>query len=88
MKSSEPNNCMSEAAIATHGLIDIAVLDDDPDFRNYIEDLLRDEGVYVVRTFGHPEELFTSSREPRPGHCAARHEDGAEPAESRCSNSF
>lgn len=52
---------MSEAAIAPHGLIDIAVLDDDPDFRNYIEDLLRDEGVYFVRAFGDPEELFTSA---------------------------
>jgi DNA-binding NtrC family response regulator len=52
---------MSEAAVATHGLIDIAVLDDDPDFRNYIEDLLRDEGVYAVRTFGDAEELFTSA---------------------------
>ncbi len=52
---------MSEAAIAPHGLIDIAVLDDDPDFRNYIEDLLRDEGAYAVRTFGEPEELFASA---------------------------
>jgi DNA-binding NtrC family response regulator len=52
---------MSEAAVATHGLIDIAVLDDDPDFRNYIEDLLRDEGAYAVRTFGDAEELFTSA---------------------------
>jgi DNA-binding NtrC family response regulator len=52
---------MSEAAIAPHGLIDIAVLDDDSDFRNYIEDLLRDEGVYAVRTFGDPDELFASA---------------------------
>lgn len=52
---------MSEAALAQHGLIDIAVLDDDPDFRNYIEDLLRDEGTYAVRTFGDPEELFASA---------------------------
>jgi DNA-binding NtrC family response regulator len=51
---------MSEAATVTHGLIDIAVLDDDPDFRTYIEDLLRDEGVYAVRTFGEAEELFSS----------------------------
>lgn len=42
------------------GLIDIAVLDDDSDFRNYIEDLLRDEGKYSVRTFAQPEELFSS----------------------------
>ncbi len=52
---------MSETAIVTHGLIDIAVLDDDSDFRNYIEDLLRDEGAYAVRTFGDAEELFTSA---------------------------
>jgi DNA-binding NtrC family response regulator len=52
---------MSEAATVTHGLIDIAVLDDDPDFRTYIEDLLRDEGVYAVRTFGEAEELFSSA---------------------------
>ena len=52
---------MSEAAIAQAALIDVAVLDDDLDFRNYIEDLLRDEGVYSVRTFGGPEELFASA---------------------------
>ncbi|MFN3325179.1 MAG: response regulator [Bryobacteraceae bacterium] len=38
--------------------VDIAVLDDDLDFRNYVEDFLNDEGAYVVRTFGHPEDLF------------------------------
>jgi DNA-binding NtrC family response regulator len=42
-------------------LVDIAVLDDDGDFRTYMEDFLRDEGVYSVRTFGHPEELFGAS---------------------------
>lgn len=41
--------------------VDVAVLDDDYDFRNYIEDLLRDEGMYTVRTFSHPEELFSSA---------------------------
>ena len=34
---------MSEEALASVGLVDIAVLDDDVDFRNYIEDLLRDD---------------------------------------------
>src|SRR5581483_3598375 len=43
------------------GLVDIAVLDDDIDFRNYIEDLLRDEGNYSVRTFAHPDALFASA---------------------------
>jgi len=52
---------MSEETVAAAGLIDIAVLDDDIDFRNYIEDLLRDEGGYTVRTFAEPEELFASA---------------------------
>ncbi len=52
---------MSEAAAPVLGLVDVAVLDDDLDFRNYIEDLLRDEGIYEVRSFGTPEELFASA---------------------------
>ena len=53
---------MSEAAAATvSALVDVAVLDDDLDFRNYIEDLLRDEGIYEVRSFATPEELFASA---------------------------
>jgi DNA-binding NtrC family response regulator len=44
--------------IPAPGLISIAVLDDDPDFRTYIEDFLRDEGAYSVRTYKHPEDLF------------------------------
>jgi DNA-binding NtrC family response regulator len=51
---------MSEAVASLAGLVDIAVLDDDLDFRNYIEDLLRDEGIYEVRSFGTPDELFAS----------------------------
>jgi DNA-binding NtrC family response regulator len=41
--------------------VDIAVLDDDLDFRTYLEDFLRDEGIYSVRTFAHPEDLFLSA---------------------------
>ncbi len=52
---------MSEEALASVGLVDIAVLDDDMDFRNYIEDLLRDEGGFSVRTFAEQEELFSSA---------------------------
>lgn len=52
---------MSEAPSPTPGLIDIAVLDDDLDFRTYVEDLLRDEGIYDVRTFASPDELFSSA---------------------------
>lgn len=47
-------------------LVEIAVLDDDPDFRNYIEDLLKDEGTYAVRTFALPDELFLGCRQRKP----------------------
>lgn len=50
-----------EISIAPAGTVDIAVLDDDLDFRNYIEDLLRDEGNYNVRTFAQPRELLASA---------------------------
>jgi DNA-binding NtrC family response regulator len=46
--------------------VDIAVLDDDLDFRTYIEDFLRDEGMFNVRTFGHPEDLFLSGEQRVP----------------------
>lgn len=52
---------MSETAELITEPVDVAVLDDDSDFLNYIEDLLRDEGVYTVRTFAHPDELFSSA---------------------------
>jgi DNA-binding NtrC family response regulator len=48
---------MSEAAVPAAALVEIAVLDDDEDFRTYIEDLLKDDG-YSVRTFGEPQALF------------------------------
>ena len=47
-------------------LIDIAVLDDDFDFRNYVEDFLSDEGLYEVRTFAHPDDLFESAQRRLP----------------------
>ncbi len=37
--------------------IQIAILDDDLDFRNYLEDLLRDEG-YEALPFAHSAELY------------------------------
>jgi DNA-binding NtrC family response regulator len=57
---------MAEAAVPTADRVDVAVLDDDSDFLNYIEDLLRDEGVYTVRTFAHPKELFASAEAKLP----------------------
>jgi DNA-binding NtrC family response regulator len=40
----------------TEALIDVAVLDDDLDFRNYMEDVLKDEGAYTVRIFAAAEQ--------------------------------
>jgi len=48
-------------SITTPGTVDVAVLDDDLDFRNYIEDLLGDEGKYTVRTFAESEKLFAAA---------------------------
>lgn len=47
-------------------LVDIAVLDDDPDFLNYLEDTLRDEGLYSVRTFSHPDKLLFGCKQQEP----------------------
>ena len=45
---------------------DIAILDDDLDFRNYLEDFLKDEGMYTVRAFARPAELFEGCEERLP----------------------
>lgn len=47
-------------------LIEIAVLDDDRDFLNYIEDLLSDEGLYAVRVFERAEALYEAAEARRP----------------------
>lgn len=55
---------METSALET--VADIAVLDDDLDFRNYIEDFLKDEGVYSVRTFATSTDLFEGCLERLP----------------------
>jgi DNA-binding NtrC family response regulator len=47
-------------------LADIAILDDDLDFRNYMEDFLKDEGSYTVRAFARPADLFHGCEEQVP----------------------
>src|SRR5438477_3298181 len=47
-------------------LADIAVLDDDLDFRTYLEDFLKDEGAYMVRAFGNAAEFFAGCEERLP----------------------
>jgi DNA-binding NtrC family response regulator len=50
----------------TEFLADIAILDDDQDFRHYLEDFLKDEGSYTVRAFGRPPELFRGCEDQVP----------------------
>ncbi|MBI4892880.1 MAG: response regulator [Acidobacteria bacterium] len=47
-------------------LIDVAVLDDDPDFLAYVADFLADEGLYSVRTFSSPDALYAAAEDRRP----------------------
>ena len=44
----------------------IAILDDDADFRNYLEDFLNDEGLYAVRAFASAGDLFQGCAENLP----------------------
>jgi DNA-binding NtrC family response regulator len=51
----------------TQGTIaSIAILDDDADFRTYLEDFLSDESIYSVRAFGNAHELFEGCGESLP----------------------
>ena len=56
---------MEERRRAT-GAIDVAVLDDDVDFRQYLEDFLQDEGGYSVRVFARPDELIAAAETRTP----------------------
>ena len=56
----------SDASESKSALVDITVLDDDYDFRNYIEDFLKDEGAYSVRAFAHPDDLFEACQHRLP----------------------
>jgi len=44
----------------------IAILDDDADFRTYLEDFLSDENTYSVRAFGNARDLYESCEESLP----------------------
>lgn len=57
---------MTDLAPQSSGLVEIAVLDDDVDFRTYLEDFLRDEGQYSVRAFGHPGDLLEAAEQRLP----------------------
>src|SRR5262245_33492705 len=44
----------------------IAILDDDPDFRTYLQDFLEDEGSFTVRAFANARDLYASCEESIP----------------------
>ena len=60
----EGTDHLTEAGLDT--VTDIAVLDDDVDFRTYLEDFLKDEGIYAVRAVARPTDLFAACEERRP----------------------
>jgi DNA-binding NtrC family response regulator len=55
---------MPETAAST--IASIAILDDDPDFRTYLEDFLKDEGLYSVRAFDNPRALYEDCEQHLP----------------------
>lgn len=57
---------MTDLAAQSSGLVEIAVLDDDVDFRTYMEDFLRDEGQYAIRAFAHADELLEAAEQRLP----------------------
>ncbi len=61
MEKSEP-----ESEASREAAVDVAVLDDDPDFLHYIEDFLGDEGGFEVRAFSHPDDLYAAAERRRP----------------------
>ena len=52
--------------IATPGQVDLAIVDDDPDFRNYLEDALRDDNKYAVRAYATPGDLYAACEQRLP----------------------
>jgi DNA-binding NtrC family response regulator len=56
----------AESSPAQEELVDVAILDDDADFRSYMEDFLVDEGQYSVRSFDSAEALFAGAEAQRP----------------------
>jgi DNA-binding NtrC family response regulator len=57
---------IQEPELAPGSRIDIAVLDDDTDFLQFMEDVLTDEGRYSVRCFTTPEALYRAFEDHPP----------------------
>jgi DNA-binding NtrC family response regulator len=55
-----------EEHLAMSGAIEIAVLDDDEDFLQFMDDVLGDEGGYRVRCFTSPETMYANFQDLLP----------------------
>jgi CheY-like chemotaxis protein/DNA-binding XRE family transcriptional regulator len=55
----------TQAQPAAPPRLDLVLLDDDPDFRQYLEDVLRDDG-HTVRACATPEEMWEANGERLP----------------------
>ena len=62
----EAKNSTETAIESPSDKVEIAILDDDLDFRNYLEDVLASEGSYQVHSFGHPEDLLLHNEQSLP----------------------
>ncbi len=60
------DNLVTELEHAGGSRIDLAVLDDDQDFLQYMEDVLTDEGRYTVRCFTTPATMVRSFEQSLP----------------------
>ncbi len=47
-------------------VVELAVLDDDNDFRNYMEDVLVEDQQFSVHGFAHPEDLYLAAEQRLP----------------------
>lgn len=56
----------TESQWNTGSRVDLAVLDDDPDFLHFMEDVLTDEGRYSVRCFTTPGALYAAFEQQPP----------------------
>lgn len=46
--------------------VEVAVLDDDNDFRSYMEDVLVEDQQFAVKSYAHPEDLFLAAEQRLP----------------------
>jgi len=64
--SAADNSAQLQPSSAQAQKVEIYLLDDDPDFRTYMEDALKDEALYALRTFARPPEMLAECERREP----------------------